>query len=102
MKMSRVAIGAGLGIAIMMAGSHDVFSQETTKPKMQCKERFAALDADKDGKVSLEEFMAVNHSRGNAEEIFYSQDADGDGTLTEIEFCVIRGMGGGMGRGPRK
>jgi hypothetical protein len=102
MKMSGVALGAGLSIAVMIAGYHDALAQDSVKPKMQCLELFAAMDADKDGEVSLEEFMAVEHPRGNAEAIFHSRDADGDGALTEVEFCVIKGMGGGMGQGKRK
>jgi hypothetical protein len=102
MKISRVALGSGLIIAIIMGSSNHVLAQDSAKPKMQCKERFATLDTDKDGKVNLEEFMAVKHPRGNAEEIFRSRDTDGDGALTEVEFCITKGMGRGLGRGRGK
>jgi hypothetical protein len=56
---------------------------------MRCGQRFAELDANKDGKVTLAEFMAVQHPQGDAyaKEMFGSKDANGDGTLTAAEFC---------------
>jgi len=58
--------------------------------KMQCKDNFAKLDADKDAKVSLEEFKAIEHpkAKGIPEDIFKSRDANNDGFLTEEEFCA--------------
>lgn len=59
---------------------------------MKCPQRFAELDADKDGKVTLAEFLAVQHPRGSdfAKEMFASKDANGDGVLTAAEFCPGR------------
>ncbi|WP_417912865.1 RNA polymerase subunit sigma-70 [Candidatus Electronema sp. TJ] len=56
---------------------------------MRCFQRFAELDADKDGKVTLTEFLSVQHPRGSdfAKQMFTSKDANGDGALTAAEFC---------------
>jgi len=73
-------------------------TNEGTRPMLRCEERFKGLDTNHDGKVTFEEFGAVEHPRGRPEEIFKSRDLDGDGELTEEEFCESRGMGQGAGR----
>jgi hypothetical protein len=74
-------------------------TSEEARPMLKCQDRFKGFDTNHDGKVSLEEFRAVEHPGGEAEEIFKSRDLDGDGFLTEQEFCETRGMGQGMGPG---
>jgi Ca2+-binding EF-hand superfamily protein len=46
---------------------------------MSCRERFDALDTNHDGKLTLEEFMAAPHRRGNPEEMFKAMDVSGRG-----------------------
>lgn len=53
---------------------------------------FAAMDADGDGAVSLEEFTAFAQSRAasRAEQMFTRVDADEDGVVTQAEFDTAR------------
>ncbi len=68
--------------------------------RMGCQERFDALDTNHDGKLTLEEFMAAPHNRGNAEQMFKAMDVNGHGYITKEEFCSGQGMGRrGTGRG---
>jgi hypothetical protein len=64
-------------------------------PVLQCRERFAELDVDKDGKVTFEEFSAISHPGGQADVIFKARDKDADGVLVVEEFCQGRGAGAG-------
>ena len=66
---------------------------------MGCQDRFDSLDTNKDGKVTKDEFMAVPHYRGNAEEMFKTMDVNGHGYITKDEFCAGKGKGGRMGKG---
>ncbi|MCI5119194.1 MAG: RNA polymerase subunit sigma-70 [Candidatus Electrothrix sp. LOE1_4_5] len=56
---------------------------------LRCQQRFAELDTNKDGNVTLSEFMAVDHPRGEdqAKAMFKAKDTDNDGKLTQAEFC---------------
>ncbi len=71
------------------------------RPRMMCPDRFKAMDTDKDGVVTKDEFMAGPH-RGIGkpiEDAFTSTDADANGKLTVEEFCAGRGPGPGRGMG---
>ncbi|MDR2489404.1 MAG: EF-hand domain-containing protein [Desulfovibrio sp.] len=60
-------------------------------------ERFAAMDADSNGKVNREEFLAAHPAM--KDEAFAAIDADGDGVLVIKEwkdFAAGHGMGGAM------
>ena len=64
------------------------------KPKRDPAEVFKKLDANGDGKVSLEEFKAGPAGKkdpAKAEEIFKKKDKDGDGFLTLEEFSAAGG-----------
>jgi len=64
------------------------------KPKRDPAEVFKKLDANGDGKVSLEEFKAGPAGKkdpAKAEEIFKKKDKDGDGFLTLEEFSAPGG-----------
>jgi hypothetical protein len=95
MKISKAVLAIALVMAIMMGGTY-VFAQDPPKPKpeMKCEQRFIEIDADKDGKVTLQEFTAIKHPGGKAEEIFKMRDANGDGVLTKEEFCSGKPMKG--------
>jgi len=72
--------------------------------RMGCQERFDALDTNHDGKLTLEEFLAAPHDRGDAEQKFKAMDVNGHGYITKEEFCAgqgtgRRGKGRGMGQG---
>ena len=68
-------------------------------PRLGCQERFDALDTNKDGQVTQDEFLAAPHHRGNAEQMFKAMDVNGRGYVTKDEFCSGKGMGRGMSRG---
>lgn len=53
----------------------------------QCKARFATLDRNNDGKVTLEEFQVAAINRSKAKKIFESRDTSADGYLTRDELC---------------
>ena len=75
-------------------------------PRLGCQDRFDALDINKDGQLTQDEFLATPHHRGNAEQMFKAMDVNGRGYLTRDEFCsgkgMGKGMGGGMGQGQGK
>jgi len=91
LKMWKLA--AVLALSMALAAGY-ALAQPGNGPGrgMKCQQRFATLDADKDGKVSLAEFMSVDHPRGDdqARQIFAAKDADGDELLTAAEFCPRR------------
>ncbi len=86
MRKFLVFLGAALSCAVII-GMSDAFAQRRHAPMMKCEDHFTSLDANKDGSVTLEEFSAVRHPRGNAKDIFKMRDANSDGSLTVEEFC---------------
>lgn len=87
---------SGIGIAQEQAQTSD---KTQRRPVMRCLERFDAMDKDRDGVVTQEEFLAVRHPGGRAEDVFKSRDSNGDGKLSKEEFCAARGKGRGRARG---
>lgn len=84
-------------VALFAFGIDNVQSAQSDQsaPKMQCRDRFKAMDANDDGKITKEEFTSGPHKGvgGKAlEESFKAADADGDGVLSEDEFCADKGM----------
>lgn len=105
-KMSRRGMIICALVFMVLVGSGWVAAQTTPSqqaqpgPRMMCSDRFDALDANHDGVVTKEEFMAAGHGGGRPEEVFKSRDANNDGQLTRDEFCAGKGKGqGGMGQG---
>ena len=97
MKIIRVFVGIILVGAIIYCVS-DVSAQKRPRQVMGCEENFAKLDTDKDGKISLKEFMAVAKDKDRAEELFKSIDSDKDGFLIKEEFCSKKGTRQGKKR----
>lgn len=93
------ALTAALVMTLVFAVSG--FAQDRPRPELRCADRFAQIDTDKDGKVTLKEFTAINHPNGNAEQLFKSRDTNNDGVLTQEEFCANKGMGQGKGKNRR-
>jgi hypothetical protein len=101
MKHFKLVVLVGLVMVFLIAGTTFAQGQGGQgSPRLSCQERFDALDTNHDEKLTLEEFMAAPHHRGNAEEMFKAMDVNGHGYITKDEFCSGRGRGrGGMGRG---
>ena len=58
------------------------------KPKMTPEEMFAKKDADKDGKISKEEFLKGSKDAAKSEAAFTRKDTDKDGFLSKEEFTA--------------
>lgn len=115
---------------IALAADHDAPEKEQTRERAQRgergerpspEERFAAMDANEDGKISKKEFKAAHEKRmaamkerrgdrelpegrtpPTAKEVFQRLDADSDGFLTKEELQAARqGRMGAQQRGPR-
>lgn len=100
--MQRLTLMLALLCAVvLMVGTPWSAAQTTstgqTRPRLQCQERFKAMDTDHNGQVNEKEFMAVPHYRANAAQRFQTM-AQGKGYITQDEFCANKGGGGG-GRG---
>jgi hypothetical protein len=106
MKHFRLVVLAGLVTSLFIAGI--AFAQgagqgkggQGAAPMMGCQQRFDAMDTNKDGQVSKDEFLAAPHQKsGNPEQMFKAMDVKGRGYLTKDEFCSGKGMGMGKGMG---
>jgi Ca2+-binding EF-hand superfamily protein len=53
----------------------------------RCEEHYGAFDSDGNGKLTLDEFAAWPHARGDAATLFDERDVNHDGTITREEFC---------------
>ena len=94
MKYFKLVVVAELVLVFLIAGtSFAQWQGGQGSTKVSCQERFDALDTNHDGKLTMEEFMAAPHHRGNPEERFKAMDVNGHGYITKEEFCS------GMGRG---
>jgi hypothetical protein len=69
-----------------------------TNSKPTCPERFAMLDTDGDGRLSMGELFRLPHPCPDPEELFESRDVNRDGFLTEDEFCSEARLGARSGK----
>ena len=58
------------------------------KPKQDPEKVFAKKDANNDGKLSKEEFLANAKDPAKAEKSFAKKDKDSDGSVTKEEFTA--------------
>ena len=93
-KMVLILLGA-----VMLLGSSDALAKGP-RGDMWGTARFDAMDTNKDGQVSKDEFLAAPHQRSDPEAMFQAMDVNGQGYLTKDEFCSGKGMG--MGKGMRQ
>ena len=97
MKVTKILIGMFL-ISGLIIDVTDLSAQTRPRARMQCEDNFKIVDTDKDGKISVKEFMDFEHKRANAEANFKLRDADKDGFLSLEEFCSQGAKGQGRGR----
>jgi len=106
MSQTTPAVVLGVVAGLLLGGMAQAQGQPAQggqgRPMMGCHGRFDALDTNHDGKMSQEEFAAVPHYRGNAEQLFKSMDSNTDGALTKEEFCEGKGPGRVTGKGMGK
>lgn len=93
---TRWTVGALVTVFAVLAGFVVAFAkpQGGLIPLQQerCEAKFLSLDANKDGKVSREEFSAISNKPDDpVDKTFKSRDANGDGFLTQGECCTRRG-----------
>lgn len=66
--------------------------QPTPEPKKEApaagESRFAKMDTDKDGKISLAEFTGAAKKPENASKAFTKKDTDKDGSLSKKELAA--------------
>lgn len=71
-------------------GPHKMMMKDMTKADVEAKinERFAAVDANKDGAITMEEVKAAREAKRAArmDSHFKTMDADGDGAVSRGEF----------------
>ncbi len=76
-------------LAVTALGGFTAMAKEKggDQPKHQ-KKAFEEVDANKDGKISLDEFKAAlpKLDPAKAEEIFKKKDANGDGSISADEY----------------
>jgi Ca2+-binding EF-hand superfamily protein len=78
-------------VAAAFATTNAFAQQPNPEPKKELSAaagRFAKMDTDKDGKISLAEFTAAAKKPENASKAFTNRDTDKDGSLSEKELSA--------------
>ena len=57
-------------------------------PGMACEEHFERFDANSDGNVTEQEFIALPHPHAEPHSVFSVRDQDHDGQISKAEFCA--------------
>jgi len=93
MTLNKLII-VGLGSFLLTAVS-SALPGGSGGPKKPKKSRplFEEVDADKDGKISEAEFLAIAKDQEKGKKIFAKKDKDGDGFLSKEEFAKKKKKG---------
>jgi hypothetical protein len=75
-----------VGIALMFGAGLAVAADAKKAPA----DAFTAMDADKDGKISLKEFQTGKKDAAQAEKEFKGMDKNGDGSLSKDELTAAK------------
>jgi len=75
-----------VGMALVLGGGLAIAADA----KKATGDAFTAMDADKDGKVSLKEFQAGKKDAAGAEKEFKAMDKNGDGSLSKDELAPVK------------
>ncbi len=76
------------GVLVMLAVGP---AMAADKPKVQgTGDLFVAIDTDKDGKISLAEYLAYTKDKVKGEKVFKAKDKNGDGYLVKEEFTITK------------
>ncbi len=86
--MKAITTLAILALSAVTSFGADAAKKEGDKPKMTPEEMFTKKDADKDGKISKEEFLKGSKDAAKSEASFAKKDADKDGSLSKEEFTA--------------
>jgi Ca2+-binding EF-hand superfamily protein len=74
--------------AVWPAAAQSPSAQEQREAQIKkCQHRFDRRDANRDGVLSMEEFMVRREGKPKLDKAFYSKDVDNSGALTAEEFC---------------
>ncbi len=81
-------ICAVFALVVAFGASSLMAAPDKPKEKKAPEEQFKKMDANSDGKLSLEEFIGKREGdkKASAEKQFAARDADKDGSLTLDEF----------------
>ncbi len=77
-----------LALSAVTSFGADAPKKPDDKPKMTPEEMFTKKDADKDGKLSKEEFLKGAKDAAKAEAGFTAKDKDKDGSISKEEFTA--------------
>ncbi len=89
MKSFKVVLLVLLAV-LFVSGMSFAATKGTSKQESKCDKEFVKADTDKDGKISLKEFLAIKKPKvkANTEVLFKEKDANTDGYLSKDEFCA--------------
>ena len=83
--MTKFKLVFGMCLVVLIFGVTFSFAQTPEDAKAKVKERIDAMDTNKDGKISKEEYMA-NCKGPKCSQTFDAIDANKDGFLTKEEI----------------
>ena len=91
MKRTITTLAAVAISAAFVTAADEAKKPEGAKPKADPAAAFAKMDANSDGSVSKEEFLAKAKDKAKSEASFAKRDKDGDGKLSKEEFTAAGG-----------